>query len=66
LTIGIKWSNGTGTADTLLQTIDTSSVLTPDGQQRSARFTLDIQGSTTRSYKGKNYTLGIEFTDSSD
>lgn len=66
LTIGIRWSNGTGTANTTLQTIDTSSILTPDGQQRSAKFTLDIQGSTTRSYKGKNYTLGIEFTDSSD
>lgn len=66
LTVGLKWSNGTGTSDTVLQTIDTSSVLTPDGQQRSAKFTLDIQGSTTRSYKSKNYTLGLEFTDSSD
>ena len=64
LTVGLKWSNGTGNYSTTLEDIDVSSILTPDGQQKSAKFTLDIQGSTTRTYKSKNYTLGIEFTDS--
>lgn len=64
LTVGLKWSNGSGNQDTELNVIDTSSILTPDGQQKTAEFTLDIQGSTTRTYKSKNYTLGLKFTDS--
>ena len=64
LTVGLKWSDGSGTLSTTLNTINTNSITTPDGQQKSAKFVLDIQGSTTRTYKSKNYTLGLEFTDS--
>lgn len=64
LTVGLKWSDGSGTLSTTLNSINTDSIATPDGQQKSAKFVLDIQGSTTRTYKSKNYTLGLEFTDS--
>jgi len=32
LTVGLKWSDGSGTLSTTLNSIDTSSITTPDGQ----------------------------------
>lgn len=63
LIVGIRWANGSGNSNTKLETIDTSSISTLDGTQKNGRFRLDIQGSTTRSYKGKNYLLTLEFTE---
>ena len=63
LTVGLRWANGSGNSSTQLQPIDTSSITTPDGTQKNGQFRLDIQGSSTRSYKGKNYLLTLEFTE---
>jgi hypothetical protein len=42
LTIGLKWSNGSGTFSTELEDIDISAISTLDGQSKSGKFILDI------------------------
>jgi len=59
LNIGIAWSNG----NSEVQDIDISNIAAGNGSI-AAQFTLDIQGSTTRTYHAKNYTLGIQAADS--
>ncbi len=59
LNIGIAWSNG----NSEVQDIDISNIAAGSGSI-AAQFTLDIQGSTTRTYHAKNYTLGIQAADS--
>lgn len=65
VSINVKWSNGSGTDDTKLQDVSTINIPTPDGGTINATFTLDIQGSTTRTYKSKNYTLTLNTNDNS-
>ena len=59
LNIGIAWSKG----NSEVQDIDVSNIAAGD-DSIDAQFTLDIQGSTTRTYHAKNYTLGIQAVDS--
>ena len=60
LSVDLKWSNGSGTDSTQFQNISTVNIPTPDDHTINTRFTIDIQGSTTRTYKSKNYLLTLE------
>lgn len=56
ITVGLQWASKN---ETSLHSINTNSILFDSSQSIDVEFILDIQGSTTRTYKSKNYELGV-------